>query len=205
MILDVSDFQYPDGSPIAWDKVKAYGQVQAVIAKATEGVTGYQSTFITSHNGCKANGIPFGAYHFFHPSDTAMAQASSFLKAIDGYEGQVLPMVDVEVTDGMSFAFLISRLSSFIDIVERTLGGKKMLFYSYWSFLTDNLKGYDGFAGHPLWIAEYSNATMPDVLGTGWADYTLWQHTDKGTVPGISGYVDQSTLNPSLTLEKILR
>lgn len=201
MILDVSSWQ----GPIDWDKVASFGQVQAVVAKATEGGSGYDDQFIANHNGCKAVGIPFGAYHFFHPADTAMVQAANFLKAIDGYEGTVLPMVDVEVTDQLSFTFISSRLTSFIQIVEQTLGGKKMLFYSYWGFLNGPLQGYDGWSGHPLWVAEYNNAAVPDISGTGWTNWTLWQYTSKGAVPGIAVYVDQSRLNPSLTLESILR
>lgn len=208
MILDVSSYQ----EEIDFAQLKAKG-VQAVVAKATEGVTYYDKTFLPNHKGAKAAGVPFGAYHFFRPADTALAQASSFLKAIDGYEGQVLPMVDVEVTDGVGYDLFISRLTSFVQLVDKTLGGKRCLIYgslSFWS-TSGPLQGFDGFAGHPFWVAAYNNDSTIDVSSTGWSDWTLWQFTDNAVgpiiyIPGIEGrQPDVSRLSPSLSLEAILR
>lgn len=44
---------------------------------------------------------------------------------------------------------------------------------------------YTAFGSYPLWIASYGKSDP--ALPAGWSKYTFWQHTSKGTVPGITG------------------
>jgi lysozyme len=47
-------------------------------------------------------------------------------------------------------------------------------------------------SNHPLWIAHIG-APKPTV--TPWSDWTFWQYTDAGTIPGITGKVDINRAN----------
>lgn len=47
---------------------------------------------------------------------------------------------------------------------------------------------------HILWLAQYTNAIKPNVPAP-WKDWTFWQWTETGTVPGISGNVDLNRAN----------
>lgn len=183
--IDISAYQ----GDVDFNKVKESG-VSFVYAKATEGLHEVDADFAIYHDACKHVGIPFGAYHFLHFNTDPVAQAQHFLQTTDSNHGDLLPMVDIEVTDGAHRDQLITNISLFMREVEKTLGGKKMLLYTYYGFWSDQMQGTDAFAGHPLWIAEYNNDADP-ALPAGFKNFTLWQHTSTAHVDGIVGDVDE--------------
>jgi lysozyme len=78
--IDVSDFQ----RNIDWSSFQGDLHPQFAFAQATGGLTTTNNTYRANHDGCKARGIPFGAYHFFYAKDDGAAQAAHFLNFIDG-------------------------------------------------------------------------------------------------------------------------
>jgi lysozyme len=48
-----------------------------------------------------------------------------------------------------------------------------------------------------LWIAQYTNAASPSWPTQVWPQWSLWQYSDTGSVPGISGNVDVNRFNGS--------
>lgn len=178
---------------IDWEKVKESGEVEFVYAKATEGRTIQDARFKENHDGCKKAGIPFAPYHFFHfGSSTPEDQAANFLSVINGYEGHLLPMVDVEGASQdhiKDVGVMVHRLSQFLQIVEKTLGGKKMIIYTGYSWWQDVMNGTDCFSGHPCFVAAY-NHTPDEDTPHGWKKFSLWQFSDKRSIPGAPGHVD---------------
>ena len=164
-------------------------EVGFVFAKATEGITYSDARFREYHDQAKAANIPFGAYHFFHGGDNGAAQAAHFLSAIDGYGGDLVPMVDCEAggLDGVSPGTFLSRLGMFLSNVDATLRGKRAIIYFGYSFWVNTLGGYDGFCGHPAWPAAYNPDASLDMTGTGWSDWTLWQYSDGSGLPYLPG------------------
>lgn len=197
--IDISAYQ-PNCD---WAKVAASGWVQFCYAKATEGANYVSEEFAAQHDGCKAHGIAFGAYHFWNPGEDPVAQAEHFLATINGRQGTLLPMVDVEVSDGFTREELQTRLVSFVQTVEKSLNGKKCIIYSSYAFWNDEMGGYDGLSGHPFWVAEYNDDDVP-TLPNGFTSYAVWQYTDSVSIPGI-GNVDGDRLNGSLSLASISR
>jgi lysozyme len=190
--IDVSDHQ----KKIDWVAVKGDANCQFVIAQATEGLTITNDTFKRNHDGCEAQGIPFGAYHFFYAKDDGKAQAEFFLNFIDGLEGKLLPMVDVEHDSLAGFhgtpADLIKRLKAFDTAVRASLpAGKLPLIYFGLDFWKTYLGGYDGFSGHPAWPAANNSDLTLDMSGTGWSTWTIWQWTSSGRIAGIGPNVDR--------------
>ena len=188
------DVSYAQGA-IDWGAAKTDPKCQFGFARATGGLTIADDRFRANHDGCKAHGIPFGAYHFFYAKDSGNAQAQHFLNFISGYEGALLPMVDVEQESlagfGGAAADFIRELVAFDSAVRATLhGGKLPLIYFGYAFWSDYLGGYDGFAGHPAWPAAYNKASALDMRGTGWRTWTIWQWSDSGRVAGIDANVD---------------
>jgi GH25 family lysozyme M1 (1,4-beta-N-acetylmuramidase) len=55
------------------------------------------------------------------------------------------------------------------------------------------------FTDYPLWIAHYTANSQPDVPANNWGGkgYTIWQHTESGTVAGVKGNVDRNRFNGS--------
>ena len=197
---NIIDISFDQGS-IDFHAVKSQTifPVDAIIAKATEGITYSDANFRTYHDGAKAVGIPFSAYHFFHGGDEGIAQARHFLSTIDGYEGVNLPGVDCEEDghDGVSAQVYLARLKEFVKCVDATLNGKRMVIYFDYAFWVNFLGGYDGFSGHPAWPAAYNNDPTLDMTGTGWKVATLWQYSNGSNVPSIPGIdtdVDRSRL-----------
>jgi GH25 family lysozyme M1 (1,4-beta-N-acetylmuramidase) len=193
---DISDFQ----GVVDFAQVKASG-CSFIFAQASDGASP-DSNFKTYHDGAKAAGIPFGAYHFFRFNEDPVIQAASFLSLIDGYAGTLLPMIDVELADGAStLAERIANLATFNAAVEKTLNGKKAIIYTGPGFWNDpnGMNGTDAFAGHSLWVAQYGGGPKPTVFApeipNGWTKALLWQWTGTGSVPGITGDVDLDLYN----------
>lgn len=207
--IDISDFQ----GQIDWSLASKDPNCQFVFAQATYGITGTNATFYGNHDGCKANGIPFGAYHFFYARDPGDRQAQHFLDFIDGYEGTLLPMVDIEQAsldgfDGTAEQFF-SELVDFDAVLRGRLPPNKLpILYWEYSFWKDYLGGNDAFAGHDAWPAAYNSDPTLDMTGTGWKDWTIWQWSNGSGLPSIAGVsadVDRDRLNPEINLAAILR
>jgi lysozyme len=63
--------------------------------------------------------------------------------------------------------------------------GKRPVIYTltaWWKACTGNSAA---FGSYPLWIASYGKSDP--VLPAGGSKYTFWQHTSRGSVPGITG------------------
>ncbi|GAB1403428.1 hypothetical protein MASR1M74_06060 [Lentimicrobium sp.] len=97
--IDVSHHQ----GKINWTEVAEKDisgkHISFVFIKATEGVTRQDRHFM--HNWKKAGeaGLIRGAYHFFHPSRDAAAQAENFIKNVQLQPGDLPPVLDIEVTN----------------------------------------------------------------------------------------------------------
>lgn len=195
--LDVSSYQ----GRIDWNAVKSTG-IGFAYAKCTEGTSFIDDQYDRNSHALRQWEVPFGAYHYFHPSIDPIEQAQFFLKATDDHGG-LIPMVDVEETEGESAESIVTSLATFTRAVEQKFG-KKMLIYTGYSFWNTSVGGSDGFAGHPLWISEYNSDDAP-TLPNGWTEYAIWQYADDGICNGISSHVDLDRLNPSMELSAIMR
>ena len=93
--IDVSHYQ----KKIDWGKVAAQ-DVHFAFIKATEGETYKDSFFCENWASIKAAGIKRGAYHFFRPTLSAEMQATNFIEMTELGNGDIAPVLDVEVADG---------------------------------------------------------------------------------------------------------
>jgi len=193
MSLNGIDVSYAQGF-VDWSGVSGAGISFAYI-KATEGTSINDSQFSRNWSVSKMRDVPRGAYHFFRFNDDPIAQANFFLASANPQTGDLLPAVDVESTDGVTdVTQLVQRLAAFISKVEQSIGGRRMMVYTYWGYWNSSFNGSDAFSGHPLWIAEYNNQSAPS-LPNGWNNWAIWQHQSNGSVTGVSGDVDLDTLN----------
>ena len=196
---DVSGWQHPSGAAINWGAVKADGQ-SFTFVKATEG-NFYQNPYFSSDwSGSLSAGLVRGAYHFARPSTTAgsaVAQANYFVAKAGTQDtaGTLPPVLDLEVSGGLSSSQLITWTAAWLARVQ-ALTGRKPIIYSYPYFWTSNMANTTAFSSYPLWIAGYSSE--PGPLG-GWAHWTFWQYSSSKYISGISGPGDISTFYGSLT------
>lgn len=191
---DVSSNNVDGHSIIRWGSVAGSGRGFAVV-KATEGTTYTNPYFKRDWSGAKAAGITRAAYHFARPTlplSSAAAQARKFVATVGGVrDGVTLPLVlDMEQQGRLSPLQLQAWTRSFLLTTEQ-LTGRTPIVYTYYYFWQHQMGGATDFTRYPLWIASYTK-TSPRPLPGGWSQWTLWQYTDRGHVPGVNGIVDLS-------------
>jgi lysozyme len=199
------DVSYWD-SGIDWPKVRATGQ-RFVFIKATEGETYSDPTFAGNWTGAKTAGLLRGAYCFFHANLDPVKQANRFVSAVKAMNdnGELPPVLDLEVPDGVAKDKIIVRAKAWLDQVEQSLG-KKAIIYSGYYFLKDNFSEMGGgppawAKDYPLWLAQYPTTYTPGMLPSlppGWFNWVIWQYSEKGTVNGINASVDMDLFNGTL-------
>jgi GH25 family lysozyme M1 (1,4-beta-N-acetylmuramidase) len=189
--IDVSHHQ----DAIDWAQVAGSG-IRFAIAKATEG-TGYiDPLFSTNRAEAMAAGITFGAYHFarpdLHPFDP-IPEADHFVDAAQLAPGNILPVLDLERSGDLTPTQLTDWVLGWLArVTERT--GVAPIVYTSPNGWKDRMADTTAIAdaGYTvLWVAHWGVAapTLPanDWQGNGW---TIWQYSNCGDVPGISGCVD---------------
>jgi lysozyme len=185
--VDVSEYQ----GTIDWTKVHASGRGFA-IARVSDGTGHPDATFSANWSGIKAAGMIRGVYQFFRASQNPTQQANLLLNAIGPLGGSDLaPVADVEVSDGVSSAQLVSNLATWISVVKNATGRQPMIYTApgFWNGLPNTGQ----FSNVILWVANWQ-VNCPDTP-TPWGGWTFWQYTDSGSVPGISGNVDLDEFN----------
>jgi lysozyme len=189
--IDVSHHQ----GQIDWPAVRQSGICFAFI-KSTEALTFTDPMFVSNWEAAKNAGIIRGAYHFFRPQAHPEMQASHFLAQLKNDPGELPPVLDVEVLDGLAPRQLLARAKACADAITRTL--TRPILYTGASFWRDTLEDSAAFAAHPLWIAHHTSALSPTVPNA-WSTWTFWQHSQHGCVPGINGHVDLNRSNSAET------
>jgi len=190
--LDVSTHQ---GS-IDWGRVAAAGK-RFVFARASAGSLTADDTYATNRSGARAVGIPVGAYHFANPdnaSNDALNEANWFLSHATPTPGDLIPTLDIEVTNGLSTTALTTWLQTWLTRVTEVTGVRPMI-YTTPNFWKASVADSDWFARNGysvLWVAQWTSASRPTVPAANWGGHgwTFWQYSSTGTVPGISGAVD---------------
>ena len=177
--IDVSHHQ----QYIQWDSV-AMDDISFVFVKATEGATHRDTLFPSNWGEITRVGIKKGAYHFFRPATSAEDQANNFIEYVSMDEGDLPPVLDVEVLDEVSKIDLISRMRTWLYMVELHYDIKPII-YTNVKFYNQHLAGH--FDEYPYWIARY-NDDEPVLKHN--ADWTFWQYGNRGKIAGVSGYVD---------------
>jgi len=177
--IDVSHYQ----SHIDWEDVAGEG-VDFAFVKATEGITLFDTLFCNNWTESRAAGVKRGAYHFFRPTYSAHQQADHFIERVEMEEGDLPPVLDVEVLDGASRVELLKGMYIWLFRVEIAYGIKPII-YTNQKFYNRHLAGH--FEDYPLWIARY-NIFPPNLANQ--SEWDFWQYGDRARLNGIHGYVD---------------
>lgn len=179
-----------------YSKKKIVGEVDYPVSfiyiKATEGTTVKNAYFAADYANSRKHGYKTGAYHFFSVRTTGKAQGLYFLENSRYQKGDLPPVLDIEPTDAQirelgGVRFLFANVRSWLNVVEKKLGVKPVLYVSlrfvnkYMVQAPDLLQNYD------VWIARYGEF-RPDV------NLISWQLCQDGRVRGIQGPVDISVM-----------
>jgi len=178
--IDISSYQ----GYIDWNKVSSDKNIRFVYIKATEGATYHSPHYAHNLSQARRNGMLVGSYHYLTSSSSINDQFKNFstfaLKPVQ----DLVPMLDVEVRGTWSRSQLIDSVDKFCQLVKDLYGVQPMI-YSTMEFYNKNLTPH--FNKHLLYIGRYS-AEPPEINWEG--QYTIWQFSETGIIPGIDAYVD---------------
>jgi GH25 family lysozyme M1 (1,4-beta-N-acetylmuramidase) len=203
--IDVSHWQ----GTIDWAKVKAAGKKFAFL-KASEHTSFVDDKYATNRANAKAQGILVGAYHFARPDTSvndAINEADHFIDTAKPVAGELLPVLDLEVSGGLTDAQVAAWAKAFLDRVYERTGVKGAIYMSpsFWTNYAGNSPNLVNAGYKVLWIAHWTTGPAPTVPASNWGGngWTFWQYTSDGSVSGISGRVDlnryrHSTFTPVL-------
>ena len=195
--IDVSNHQ----RTVDWPAV-ASARARFAYVKTTEGTQFEDPYYEKNRSGAKKNGIYVGGYHYALPDrSTGRKQADFFLDKLEyGNDGKTLPpMLDIEWPPrssktpspcyGLSDAAMVAWIKDFVDRVRERTGRNPTIYTNtnWWNQCTGKNAS---FGKNPLFIANYTGSPTP--LPPGWRTWAIWQHSDKGSLPG-----DQNVFNGS--------
>jgi GH25 family lysozyme M1 (1,4-beta-N-acetylmuramidase) len=195
--VDVADYQHRNGALIDWPQVAAAGYRFAFV-KATEGDYYVNPYYAYDLAQAKAAGLYVAGYHFAIPNVSSGASQADYALQNGGYTpgGRILPLaLDIEYNPygpecyGLTPAEMVSWVSSFTAQAQRLTGQRPIIYTTadWWNTCTADSAA---FGADQLWVAAFGDNSPP--MPAGWSNWTFWQYTSRGSVPGITGPVDLS-------------
>jgi GH25 family lysozyme M1 (1,4-beta-N-acetylmuramidase) len=173
---------------IDWQKAKNYGVQGAIIRTGfgEEHPSQIDTRFIANYNGCKAVGLPVGAYHYSYATTAAEAEkeADFVIKLLADKQFEYPIYFDIEdkVHTKLDKATCDSIVTAFCSRLEKA--GYWAGVYSFDSFFSTHLSTaiVQRFSA---WVAR-----VEDIKPTYCKQYGMHQYSWKGFVNGINGEVD---------------
>lgn len=189
--IDVSKYQ----PSINWSAVKSSGVDYVIIRCGYRGSsTGVlvEDPYFKSHiKGAKAAGLKVGVYFFTTALTEAEAveEASMCAYLCNGYGLDFPIFMDCESSprpgyNGMSAGQRTAVIKAFCNTIRSA--GYSAGVYANKTWLSSYMHAGE-LSGYKIWLAQY-NSAGPTYSGK----YDMWQYTSKGSVSGISGYVDMN-------------
>ncbi len=191
--IDLSHYQ----GQVFWETVGDNTKMAYVYLKATEGGDRIDATFERNIDLAHRYGLKVGSYHFYRPKTDQKKQLQNFMSQCLPDEQDLIPMIDIESTGGLSTDVFCDSLFYFLDLVEEAYRQKPLL-YTFRNFYNKHLRGK--VDDYRLMIAMYTDEAP--VLADD-RDYTMWQYTAKGRIVGINGLVDKSRFMGKHSLREI--
>ena len=197
--LDGIDVSYHQGA-IEWFRVAGAGKAFAFV-RASAGTLTADTAYAANHAGARDAGLAVGSYHFANPdlaANDAVNEARWFVQSATFESGDLVPVLDLEVSNGLGATALRTWAQTWLTEVESATGVRPLI-YTNPNFWSTSMANTDWFArnGYRVWVAHWTAAARPTVPAANWAGsgWTFWQHSSTGTVSGVSGPVDLDRFN----------
>lgn len=193
--MDVSVFQ----GEIDFSAARKSG-IESVYIRSSYGSLGVDERFSQNCAAAHSTGLPFGLYHYLEASDPqgARREAEHFVSLIRSQPYSCRPVLDFEAHGSLSSFQATAVALAFLERVEELTGQTPMIYADHGA-ASAQLDGR--LSRYPLWLAQWE-VESPDLDGTPWAEWAGWQYTDRGLVPGVSGYVDRDVFTDVIFLRE---
>lgn len=156
-MVDVSSWNHPGGKAIPWSVLREHYGIRAAMIKSSEDpcpanrFEGYVNPYLVADvDGCAAGGVLRGYYHFAHPGHRTPEQSvETFAKTIAGHPHEVGLALDLEVSEGLSWATLAEWGARFLELLSE---------HAEWTIFYTNRSWHNALSGSPfghrLWLAS---------------------------------------------------
>lgn len=190
--IDVSEYD----DAVDWATAKGAG-IDYAFVRVSDGLAFPDSKFADYWPAARAAGVMRGAYQYFRPDVDPVQQANLLLTAMGTLmPGDLPPVLDLEVADGLSTAAVTAAVQTWISTVTTAIGRPPIVYAGLYSW--PSLTGGADVTTSPLWIAQYTTAACPDIPDP-WTQWLFWQHSDTGAVDGVtSSQLDLDVFNGTL-------
>lgn len=202
--IDVSHWQ----QDINWEQVAGDTiprKIDFSIVKATQGAGQVDPNFATNWKQSNDLFEIAGAYHFYIFSDDPKTQAQNFIQTASLSNGNLPPIVDLELNcskcDSLKISGdqMVNDLKSYLTEIENHFDVKPII-YTNIPFFNKYLTGE--FDDYPFWMAKYEKTPPAGLIGLSPAGSdssshpktVMWQFSDYGRLNGIIGTVDMNFL-----------
>lgn len=162
--IDGADISHHQGGRLDLRRSKQAG-LKFLYHKVTEGTTYVDDHYDGRRVEAAKAGLVFGAYHFAQPSRTdAVREARHFLKHAKVRPGDALPVLDLEVDNGLNESELYTWAVAFAKEVKRITGVLPMVYGPYF-----------GRRKVPWlrWVPRYNNDNTPPTI-----PWDIWQFSN---------------------------
>jgi len=187
--IDVSRWQ----REVNWSRVAGAGYRFAVI-RATIGNYYTDPRFYVNWQGAREAGLLVSAYHVVAPEKPADSQMERFFDVLEGRSGDLPLVLDVELSREVSPEGITASIQACAAVIEERDDRLPIIYTARW-FWDRNVLEEPNWAQYDLWVAHYG--VEAPSLPCGWDEWTFWQHSDHGQVPGIGPATDLNWFNGS--------
>ena len=164
-----------------------------VFMKATEGADYVDPNFRFNWEAARQAGMPRGAYHFMAWCSLARDQAEWFKQNVPADPDALPPVLDLEWNHLSSCKVkhskedILEKIEVMLQAMEEHTG-KIPIIYTDMTFHRDILEGT--LFDNAFWLRSVAAEPAHRYRSR---DYTFWQWTQTGTMPGIRGEVDRNS------------
>lgn len=190
------DVSYYNGE-VDWEKVKNTGIEFAIVRvglrRSKDGIQEEDARYKKNIEGALAHGIRLGVYMYSSAinEEEARQDARFILDRVKDYYLSLPIIMDYEFAGegggrmawaNMSKETATRNCEAFCETVKQA--GRTPMIYANKDFLMNTVDGKALGQKYKIWLAQYSNDATYD------GKYDMWQYSSKGSIDGITGYVD---------------
>ena len=194
-LIDVSTWN----GNIDWDKVYKSGVRYAMIRSSfgIENPNQVDNKFVRNITNAQRAGVKCGIYHYSYAKSAAEAkkEAEFCLKTIKGYKIDLPVAFDIEDSSQTNLGkdALTSIVIAFCDRIKSA--GYRPMLYCNPNWLCNYLHKDKLINKYDIWLANWG-VSAPSY------NCAIWQYSENGSVPGISGSVDMNWIYKDYTSTK---
>ena len=122
--IDLSHYQ----GEVFWEVIGNNTKMAYVYLKATEGGDRIDHMYEQNIDLAHKYGLKVGSYHFFRPKTDLSKQLANFKTQCRPSQQDLIPMIDIEVKQGMSTEAFRDSVAKFLVMVEKAYHQKPLVY-----------------------------------------------------------------------------